>query len=300
MSTCVDQASGTSIIITCGSGRPLATRKSATLSSDAESLPPGRMIGLKSAMCSAIAALSSSGSRALIHVWLPRSVLISPLCASSRYGCARSHVGNVLVEKRECTTGDRRAHVRIGEVRVERRELLRQREPFVDDGLRRAARDVKVVAREPPRALADHEERALERLHRRDASDEELLHHRARRLGERTEHARIDRHVAPADHDLIVVAHDRLEHAHLLLLLLSVAREKHLHDAVVARVRQLDVASLELVLEERVRDLNQDPRAVAALGVCAGRPAVRQAAQDLEALVDEVVRGLTVDFSDES
>ena len=194
---------------------------------------------------------------------------------------------------------DRGAHVRVGEVGVERGELLRQREAFVDDGLRRAARDVEIVARETLGALPNHEERALERSRRRDAADEELLHDRPARLGERTEHARIDRHVAPADDDLVVVADDRLERPHLLLQLAAVAREEDRDDAVVARVRQLDLASLELVLEERVRDLNQDARAVAALRVGARRAAVRQAAQDLEALVDEVVRRLPVDFSDE-
>ena len=42
--------------------------------------------------------------RASIHPTLPRSVLISPLCATKRNGCARSQVGKVLVENRECTT----------------------------------------------------------------------------------------------------------------------------------------------------------------------------------------------------
>lgn len=34
---------------------------------------------------------------------LPRMVLISPLCASRRKGCASPQVGKVLVLKRECT-----------------------------------------------------------------------------------------------------------------------------------------------------------------------------------------------------
>ena len=34
---------------------------------------------------------------------LPRSVLISPLCAMVRMGCARPHDGKVLVLKRLCT-----------------------------------------------------------------------------------------------------------------------------------------------------------------------------------------------------
>ena len=42
-------------------------------------------------------------SRAATQLRLPRTVLISPLCASSRNGWARGHDGNVLVENREWT-----------------------------------------------------------------------------------------------------------------------------------------------------------------------------------------------------
>ena len=44
-----------------------------------------------------------------------RSVLISPLCAMQRYGCARSQLGNVLVLKRECTIAS--VHWKSGSVR---------------------------------------------------------------------------------------------------------------------------------------------------------------------------------------
>ncbi len=96
-------AFGISIIITCGKERPDATRKSTTLSSDAESEPPGRMMGLKSSMAAPKTSLLSSASRADIQARLPDSVLISPLCEMSRNGWARSHDGNVFVEKREWT-----------------------------------------------------------------------------------------------------------------------------------------------------------------------------------------------------
>ena len=43
-------------------------------------------------------------SRTRIQFVLPRSVLISPLWQSSRYGWARDHVGKVLVENRLCTS----------------------------------------------------------------------------------------------------------------------------------------------------------------------------------------------------
>ena len=50
---------------------------------------------------------ASCSSRARIQLRLPRSVLISPLCASMRYGCASSQLGKVLVEKREWTSASR-------------------------------------------------------------------------------------------------------------------------------------------------------------------------------------------------
>ena len=49
-------------------------------------------------------SLDSVASRAASHVRLPNSVLISPLWATQRIGWARGHEGNVLVEKRLCTT----------------------------------------------------------------------------------------------------------------------------------------------------------------------------------------------------
>ena len=47
---------------------------------------------------------STRPSRARIQLALPLSVLISPLCPIMRNGCARSHDGNVFVEKRLCTS----------------------------------------------------------------------------------------------------------------------------------------------------------------------------------------------------
>ena len=51
-----------------------------------------------------ISVLASIASRARIQFRFPCTVLISPLCAMYRYGCARSQDGNVFVENRECTS----------------------------------------------------------------------------------------------------------------------------------------------------------------------------------------------------
>ena len=48
--------------------------------------------------------MSKRASRECIQFRLPCTVLISPLWAMKRNGCARGQEGNVLVENRLCTT----------------------------------------------------------------------------------------------------------------------------------------------------------------------------------------------------
>ena len=94
--------SGTSMAMACGRLKPDMTKNSKALSSEALSLMPGCRMGRICRM-SPNAGVESTLSRASIQPRLPRMVLISPLWASSRNGCARLHVGKVLVLKRECT-----------------------------------------------------------------------------------------------------------------------------------------------------------------------------------------------------
>ena len=91
-------ACGRSIIIACGASRPAATSSSNMLSSDAESLCPGRTTGSSFLRSSPKSGEASEGSRAASAPRLPLSALISPLCASARNGCASSQLGNVFVE----------------------------------------------------------------------------------------------------------------------------------------------------------------------------------------------------------
>ncbi len=83
--------------------RPAITSSSSALSNEAESLPPGAMMGNSFLISAPNKGDSSTDWRACIQFTLPRSVLISPLWAMNRYGCASCQVGNVLVEKRWCT-----------------------------------------------------------------------------------------------------------------------------------------------------------------------------------------------------
>ena len=85
-------------MIACGSDRPASTSSSSTLSNVPESEPPGRTTGRILARSSPKSSDASCDSRALIQLTLPRSVLISPLCAIIRYGCESSQLGKVFVE----------------------------------------------------------------------------------------------------------------------------------------------------------------------------------------------------------
>jgi hypothetical protein len=207
-----------------------------------------------------------------------------------RYGCARSHVGNVFVLK-----GELALRLLFAQVEVERVEPLGERQALVDHRSRRQARDVEAaearLGRPAARALADHEQRSLERRNGAHAADEELAQHRHRRARDGAEHLGVDRHVAPAN-DLLVMVTDRLfEDANLARPGAGVAREEALRDRVVAHVGELDAGAPQNALVVRVRDVEQDARAVAGAGIAPGRAAMGQAAQDLDPLEDHVVCG---------
>src|SRR4029453_6006360 len=104
MEACLDHGSGIIIMTACGIERPESTMSSSTLSNIEESEPFGFTMGGIFLVASPNSGDWNSASRARIQLMLPRSVLISPLCAMQRYGWARSQLGKVFVEKRECTS----------------------------------------------------------------------------------------------------------------------------------------------------------------------------------------------------
>ena len=82
----------------CGSDLPATTRNSSRLSNLVESLPSVSRIGRISAKRFLSLPPSIAAAAASTACSQPLSVLISPLCATMRIGCARSQLGNVLVE----------------------------------------------------------------------------------------------------------------------------------------------------------------------------------------------------------
>ena len=95
---CLDQLSGTSMVFAIGAERPARTSTSNTASSAAESDDPAATIGLMSSAISPNVPDAMRISWLFIQLMLPLSVLISPLWASMRKGCANHHCGKVLVE----------------------------------------------------------------------------------------------------------------------------------------------------------------------------------------------------------
>lgn len=97
-------ASGIIISTLCGRERPPRWSSSRTSSKEAESEASGVQIGkIRSSAPSPKASEASWDSRAFIQLRLPLTVLISPLCATKRYGWASGQDGKVFVENREWT-----------------------------------------------------------------------------------------------------------------------------------------------------------------------------------------------------
>ena len=93
-------ASGIVIILAIGKDLLDLTSNSIVASNAAESEASWSIIGLRSIIASVKFSWFSLGSWAAIQFLLPFKVLISPLCAITLKGCAKDHVGKVLVEYR--------------------------------------------------------------------------------------------------------------------------------------------------------------------------------------------------------
>ena len=171
--------------------------------------------------------------------------------------------------------GHGRLDARVAEVEIEAVELRRRQHSLVDERSGGQARDDEVGSRfalhEPP----DHVELALERV----LVAGELggrCHHgladaRCDRCRGGAGYRRVDRYVTPGEEPLAFGLDDPLDQSLERGASRVVGRQEEGADAVGARRGQ---RAAELRAEERIRDLHENARAVAALGVCAGGAAV--------------------------
>ncbi len=205
----------------------------------------------------------------------------------------------------------RRDEARILQVLVVLADLVGQQQALVDHRAAAHARHVVLAAvRELERldrargGLADHVELALERVghdHVGAAADEDLAQHRL--LGahrRRHRHLGVDRHVAPAEHDLALGLDGALELLHAGQARRVLLGQEDHADAVLAGRRQHDALRGHLGAVELVRDLDQDAGAVAHQRVGADRAAVVEVLEDLQALLDDRVRLQALDVRDEA
>ena len=171
------------------------------------------------------------------------------------------------------------------QVLVEGVELVRQQQTLVDDAARGEGADVQALAQRLLGAAAGDEEPPLQIVPTapRRRRDEELADARAARPGGAADGLGAHGHLAPDDRREPLVAQDGLEAA-----LAPFAAEDHRHGVNLGE-------ALHAGAEEGVREREEQPRAVARLGVPPRRAAVGQAAEHGQPLLDDAVAGAVVE-----
>ena len=182
----------------------------------------------------------------------------------------------------------------VVQVGVEAVQLEGDEHPLVDDGPRGEARDHEVRAGGALGHAADHVELALEGVvvaHVVGGADEELADLGPGRVGRVPRVVGVDGHVAPAQHVLALLLDRVLEQSLELGPLGGVlAREEADRDAVAPRWRQV----VDDRPQELVGHLDEDPGAVAGLGVGALRPAMLQVLERRDRAPDRLVAARAV------
>ena len=214
--------------------------------------------------------------------------------------------GEARVHQRDCALHER--VLQVEEVLV---ELIRRQHALVDQRLVRQRNDVPELraadgrhADLVVRALADHIELALEvrlveRL--RPAADEHLAHERLGCLGGFAQRGVVRGHAARAEIHLAFGLHHAREHFFDLAALRRIARHEDVAGRVQARLGQVDArVFLGDLLEEGMRHLQEDARAVTGVDLTAARAAVIEVLEDLDALLDDGVRFASLDVHDKA
>ncbi len=210
----------------------------------------------------------------------------------------RHGVGRVaLVEQREA-----RDEPLVLQVGVEGRQGFGEKQTLVDHRAAAERADVEFGDVLGQRLLLDPApdqiEVALEPLlvEALGVADDDLLDLGARGRRLLAQYRRVDRHLAPAADGVAEAQHLALDQGATGLLLLEAAAWQEHHadrDALVGAY-----GSLDLALEEVLRDLNVNPGTVARLAVGVDRPAMPHRLERLDALDHDLAARLAVDGDD--
>jgi hypothetical protein len=176
--------------------------------------------------------------------------------------------------------------------------LIGQQQSLVDDRACRHRRLVELLAVLQSQRLngigsatADDVQLALQGVGNHDVRttpNEDLPDHRfARPYRRRHRQGMVDRHVAPAQHDLALGAHSTLDLFLTGKTRSGFFRQEDHPDTVVARLRQQNALFGHFLTEESVGNLDQDAGTVAHQRVRTDGTPVIQVLQDQQALLDD-------------
>ncbi len=212
---------------------------------------------------------------------------------------------------------------RVEKLRIKRSDLARIEHAFVDDRLVGQAWHIKHAALGERRcldgifdALTDHVQLALEgelsclrfarasffrmRNASRRTADENLADDRLDRPGRGAERGVIGRHCAPTEQRASFLTDDLREQLLAVSLVVQIGRQEYHPYAISAVGRQADVELVALVGEKAVRSLEQDAGPVAGILLAPAGAPMFEVEEDLDRLLDEVVRFAALQIDNET
>ena len=151
--------------------------------------------------------------------------------------------------------------------------------------------------------LADEIELPLELAlvgHALGAADEELAVHRLGGAHQLRQARIVDRHAAPAEEFEPFFADEPFPDLFAVRAQAVILRHEHLADAVMPRCRQRDAELGALVLQELMRDLDEDAGAVACPGLGPFGTAVLQIFEDRQRVLDDRMARAVLQVGDEA
>ena len=129
-------------------------------------------------------------------------------------------------------------------------------------------------------------------------ANEDLLDVRLRGARNTADRVRLYRRVAPSKNREAFLTRNSFHHSFHQQPMLRLNRKENHADAVDASRRKCEAELSAFTREKRVRDLNQNTRAVAGLRVASACAAVRQVNQNLDSLENNIVRLFALDVND--